>query len=74
MAEDTIRRKRQYLYYLLRLWQASGGSLDPLGDPLLWRASLESSQTGAPLGFASLWDLFAFLEEETRSIPPGSQD
>jgi hypothetical protein len=74
IAEETIRQQRQYLSYLLRLWQASGGSSDPLGDPPLWRASLESPQTGTRLGFASLGDLFAFLEEEARSIPPGSQD
>ncbi len=74
MAEETIRQQRQYLSYLLRLWQASGGSSDPLGDPPLWRASLESPQTGARLGFASLEDLLDFLEEEIGSTPSGSQD
>jgi hypothetical protein len=72
IVEETIRQQRQYLSYLLRLWQASAG--DPPRDPPLWRASLESPQTGSRLGFASLGDLLAFLEEETRSIPPGSQD
>ncbi len=72
MAEETIIQQRQYLSYLLRLWQASGG--DPPGDPPLWRASLESPQTGACLGFACLADLLAYLQEETRSTPPGSQD
>ena len=74
MAEKRVNQERRYLSYLLRLWQESGGSSDPVGDPPLWRASLESPQTGARLGFASLVDLFAFLEEETSSIPPGSQD
>ena len=69
-----MKQQRRYLAYLLRLWQESGGSSDPVGDPPLWRASLESPQSGARLGFASLVDLFAFLEEETSSIPPGSQD
>jgi hypothetical protein len=72
VAEETIRQHRQYLSYLLRLWQASPG--DPPGDPPVWRASLESPQAGARQGFASLGDLFAFLEEETGSTLPGSQD
>ena len=64
--------------YLLRMWQESGGPNDPHGgrprDPPLWRASLERPQGGQRLGFASLEDLFAFLENETRSSLPGSQD
>ena len=44
--------------YLLRLWQArEGGSV-------VWRASLESPQTDERQGFASLADLFTFLEHE----------
>lgn len=74
MAEETIRQQRQYLSYLLRLWQAGGGSSDPLGDPPLWRASVERPHDGERLGFASLEDLLAFLAEETGSILPGSQD
>jgi hypothetical protein len=70
--EGTIRQQRQYLSYLLRLWQASAG--DPPRDSPLWRASLESSQTGTRLGFASLGELFAFLEEETGSTLGGSKD
>jgi hypothetical protein len=74
MAEETIRQQRQYLSYLLRLWQASGGSSGPLGDAPLWQASLESAQTGARLRFASLEDLFAFLGEEIGSTALGSRD
>jgi hypothetical protein len=78
MAEETIRQQRQYLSYLLRLWQASAGSSDPHGgtprDPPLWRASLERPQSGVRLGFASLQELFVFLENETGSTPSGSQD
>jgi hypothetical protein len=72
MAEKPMKRPRRYLSYLLRLWQASPG--DPPGDPPVWRASLESPQAGARQGFASLGDLFAFLEEKTGSTLPGSQD
>jgi hypothetical protein len=59
-------RETRCLSYLLHLWQEGGG------EQPRWRASLESPQTGARLGFASLGDVLAFLEEETRSIPPGS--
>ncbi len=44
--------------YLLRLWQVRGE------DGMAWRASLESARTGERVGFASLQDLFAFLEQE----------
>ncbi len=67
MAEEPITPRRGYLSFLLRLWLESGG------DAPLWRVSLERPQDGERLGFASLEDLFAFLEGETRSIPSGSQ-
>jgi hypothetical protein len=66
-----MNQQRRYLAYLLRLWQESGG--DPPRDPPLWRASLERPQSGDRLGFASLADLFAFLDNETGSSSPGSQ-
>jgi hypothetical protein len=65
-------QKRRYLSYLLRLWQDSGGDL-PSDEPPPWRASLEIPQSGDRLGFASLADLFAFLENETRSASSGSE-
>ena len=79
MAEKTIKQQRRYLSYLLRLWQESadhlpGGDLpggDPPRDPPLWRASLEAPQGTDRLGFASLADLFGFLENETGSSSPG---
>jgi hypothetical protein len=67
MAEELMDQQKRYLSYLLRMWQEDSGS------PPLWRASLERPQTGERLGFASLVDLFIFLENETRSTPPGSQ-
>jgi hypothetical protein len=75
VAEKPMKQQKRYLSYLLRLWQESGGSPpgDPLGDPPLWRASLESPQSGERLGFASLADLFAFLEKETGASSPGLQ-
>ena len=53
------REQGSYLSYLLRLWQTKSG-----GEQV-WRASLESPHTGERKGFASLTDLFTFLEQET---------
>ena len=67
-------QKRRYLSYLLRLWQQGGGERpggDAHRDAPLWKASLERPQVGDRLGFASLADLFAFLENETGSSSPG---
>ena len=67
MPEKPVEQQRRYLSYLLRLWQESSGD-PPHGNaprgPPLWRASLERPQNGERLGFASLVDLFAFLESE----------
>lgn len=51
-----------YLAYMLRLWRAKS-----VGKPT-WRASLESSLTGERQGFASLDELFAFLQQETDAV------
>ncbi len=57
--------QRGYMAYLLRLWQVRGE------DGMAWRASLESARTGERVGFASLQDLFAFLEQEVCQIAQG---
>jgi hypothetical protein len=51
MSEPTGK----YASYLLRLWQADGA-----GKPV-YRASLESAQSGEGVGFANLAELFGFL-------------
>jgi hypothetical protein len=53
--------EEQYLSYLLRLWQSQRNG------ELIWRASLESSQTGQRHLFATLEELCAFLQETTRA-------
>jgi hypothetical protein len=53
--------RQHYLSYLLRLWQASEG------DTQVWRASLDSPGTRERQGFASLEDLFDFLQAQTGS-------
>ena len=62
------KQKPRYVSYLLRLWQT-----ESMGR-LIWRASLESSQTGERTGFASLKALFAFLRQETRETPASNGD
>lgn len=56
------KERPDYLSYLLRLWRA-GDAEKPV-----WRASLESPHTGERRGFASLADLFSFLENETSRV------
>jgi len=53
---EATEQRRDYLSYLLRLWQESAGEG-------IWRASLEDPHTGERTGFASLEDLFAFLQQ-----------
>ena len=54
----TKDKSPYYLSYLLRLWGAGKGAEST------WRASLESPMTGERHGFASLKDLFAFLQAQ----------
>ena len=49
----------EYYAFLLRLWRTSSHG------NAVWRASLESAQTGERYGFADLASLVAFLEEQT---------
>ncbi|MCP4363145.1 MAG: hypothetical protein GY796_34520 [Chloroflexi bacterium] len=51
-----------YVSYLLRLWQAQDN-----GD-WVWRASLESSQTGQRWVFANLDDVLAFVRSQTFEL------
>ncbi len=55
------RRAPHYLSYLLRLWQTGSTG------HATWRASLEDPHSGERLGFASLEDLVAFLQQQTRA-------
>ena len=57
-----MNEDRRRLSYLLRLWQTEQkGALE-------WRASLQSAHTGERWGFASLADLYAFLDQETTAV------
>lgn len=68
--DDTSKGTREqpdYLSYLLRLWREGEGRAT-------WRASLESSHTGERKGFASLDDLFGFLQEQIGVLPEADGD
>jgi hypothetical protein len=56
--DSMTEQRRGYVAYLLRLWQVQSEG------EIVWRASLESAQTGKCQGFANLTDLFTFLESE----------
>lgn len=57
-----MNKQQRYLSFLLRLWQT-----DDQGQAV-WRASLESPGSRERLGFASLDELFRFLETQTLSL------
>lgn len=52
-------KSRQYQSYLLRIWQT-----DDEDEPV-WRALLECPGTGERHGFASMHDLYHFLDAQT---------
>jgi hypothetical protein len=52
-----------YLSYLLRLWRTRERGPPDWRSPV-WRASLQSPQTGERVHFATLDELFAFLREQ----------
>ncbi len=54
--------QRGYISYLLRLWQAQDNG------EAVWRASLESSQTGQRWVFANLDEALAFLRMQTSEL------
>jgi hypothetical protein len=53
---------RGYASYLLRLWQVQDN------DHWMWRASLESSQSGEKWFFANLDDLLVFVRTKTSEL------
>lgn len=48
-----------YQSYLIRLWKD--------GADALWRASIQSVQTGEVVRFANLTEVFTFLEAQTSN-------
>ena len=54
---------KHYHAYLLRFWREDGSKS--------WRATLEDPHSGEIVGFASMWQLFSFLNE--KSVHQGSE-
>jgi hypothetical protein len=57
---QDLEGQREYISYLLRLWQVT------TEGKAVWRASLESPHTGEQLGFANLEALCRYLRAETQ--------
>lgn len=53
--------QRPYRSYLLRLWQIYEEGRH------IWRASLESAQTGEVRHFATLAELIAYMAQQTKA-------
>jgi hypothetical protein len=64
MQDEPTKRQGRYLSFLLRLWRENGG------DRPFWRASLQRPQTERRLSFATMNDLFDFLEHEVGLDSP----
>lgn len=57
---QDLEAEREYISYLLRLWQVK------TEGRAVWRASLECPHTGALQGFADLEALCRYLRGETQ--------
>lgn len=58
MPEPTLLRPTNYTAYLVRMWQEKPNAP--------WRAFAQCASTGEKFYFATLADLFTFLEAQTR--------
>jgi hypothetical protein len=65
MSQHSETLYLRYKAYLVRFWQE--GEQEP------WRASAQSVQSGEVVHFATLHELFIFLEMQTPTIPSTSQ-
>jgi len=63
-----MKRPRSYLSYLLRIWQSGRD------EEAVWQASLECPLTRERQSFASLKDLFVFLETLVNSAASQEKD
>ena len=68
MRKDTGKQK-DYVSYMLRMWQDSSDEESPRSIGTLWRASLQSPHTGERVSFASLDELYGFLQRQTGVVP-----
>lgn len=62
---ETAQPLMGYYAYLVRLWQDS--------PYVAWRASAQNVKSGETVRFASIEQLFTFLQAQTASIPDDTQ-
>jgi hypothetical protein len=65
---DTGEQK-DYVSYLLRMWRDSSNGETASAKEALWRASLQSPRSGKRVWFASLEELFCFLQRQAGLEP-----
>lgn len=58
------KKKLRYFSCLLRLWETEDN------QDIIWRASVEFPVSGERLGFGSLAELYAYLQQETAVAKP----
>ncbi|MFN8489012.1 MAG: hypothetical protein U0350_15605 [Caldilineaceae bacterium] len=63
MPEPTLLRPNNYTAYLVRMWQEKPNTP--------WRAFAQCASTGEKFYFATLAELFAFLQAQTEAGSPG---
>jgi hypothetical protein len=70
MQTSMTKKRTDYISYLLRIWKSNGEG------KTAWQASLENPHTGERLGFANLYQLFTFLEQqiETATQPASERN
>jgi hypothetical protein len=62
------QERPDYLSYMLRMWRAREDKRE------VWRASLQSPQSGERVSFRTLEALFAFLRQQTGAAPDSDGD
>lgn len=62
------KRPSAYQSYLLRLWPAGDK------DKTVWRPSLESPHSGKRYSFATLEELFRFLQRQTDQLADKTEE
>ena len=63
------RKQNDYVSYMLRMWHDGGDEGPSPSKEAPWRASLQSPRTGDLVGFASLEELFCFLQRQAGLLP-----
>jgi hypothetical protein len=61
--------QEDYVSYLLRMWRDSSGEGAASAKEPPWRASLQSPRSGKRVAFASLKELFCFLQRQAGLEP-----